>query len=398
MHAAADRPPGATAVAGERLDGMLGLLAELVSIPTVAGRPNGELVELLSRRLAGIGARCRTVASATRSDGLNLRARLGPDEPGGLLLAAHTDVVDVEGQAWSTDPFRLTRVGDALHGRGTTDMKGFIAAAVCAAERAAAMPLRHPLTIALSSDEELGCVGVGTLLDALAAERCSPALCLVGEPTGLRVADRHKGKVRMCARVRGRAVHSAAAPSGVNAVAYAARLAVGLDELGRELAAAQRDESFAVPHATLSLGPIAGGVSTNIVPEHCRFEFELRLLPGQDAARPLSRARALAAALEREMRAIAPEAEIELDELASYPGLEAAGELPALEGAGERIAVDFGTEAGLYARRLRAPVAVCGPGDMGRAHRPDEYIEVGELVAAVAMLDSLVDALCEATR
>jgi len=377
-----------------RLASVVELLGELVAIPTVAGRPNGQLIELVAGRLAAAGIDSVTVASATRADGLNLHATVGPPASDGLLLAAHTDVVDVEGQAWSSDPFTLRRAGDALHGRGTTDMKGFLAAAVCAAEWAATQPLRRPLTLALSCDEELGCAGVGTLLDALSAAPRRPALGIVGEPTKMRVANRHKGKVRLRVDVRGRAVHSAAAPAGVNAVVFAARLVTALDGIARDLADAERDAAFAVPHATLSVGPIHGGVSTNIVPEQCTFEFELRLMPGQDGEAVLDRVRMLSAALEREMQVVAPDAAITLTELARYPGLRADGKVPSLPGAGETIAVDFGTEAGLYHERLSVPVVVCGPGDMGRAHRPDEYITVNELRSAVSMLDTLIDGLC----
>lgn len=379
----------------DRLEPVVELLAELVALATIAGRPNAELIELVRGRLAARGIDAATVVSASRADGLNLHATVGPPVPGGLMLAAHTDVVDVEGQAWSSDPFRLTRVGETLRGRGTTDMKGFVAAAVCAAERAATLPLRRPLTLALSCDEELGCAGVPSLLEVLAATPQRPGLCVVGEPTRMRVADRHKGKVRLRVDVRGRAVHSAAAPSGVNAVVYAAYLVTALDDLGGGLAGDLRDDAFAVPHATLSVGPIQGGVSTNIVPESCTFEFELRTLPGQEAQPVLDRARALAAELEREMRSVAPEAAIELTELARYPGLRAAPGVPSLPGSGEPIAVDFGTEAGLYRDALDVPVVVCGPGDMARAHRADEYIELSELRAGVEMLDRLVDGLCE---
>lgn len=377
------------------LDSVVQLLGELVAIPSVAGQSNRELADLVARRLANSGIESATVPSAKRPDGLNLRATVGPPVPGGLLLSAHTDVVDVAGQDWSTDPFTLTRSGDALRGRGTTDMKGFVAAAVYAAERAATRPLARPLTLALSCDEELGCAGVGSLLDVLAAEPQRPALCIVGEPTKMQVADRHKGKVRLRVDVHGRAVHSASASDGVNAVVYAALLVARLNELGEELANAERDEAFAVPHATLSVGPIHGGVATNIVPEHCTFEFELRALPGQDDHALLGRIDAISASLERQMRAVAPESEIRLTELARYPGLRAAADAPRLPGGEERIAVDFGTEAGLYRERLGVPVVVCGPGDMARAHRPDEYIKVGELGAAMALLQTLVDGLCQ---
>lgn len=381
----------------------LGLLAELVALPTVAGEPNRQLIDLIAGRLGRAGAAVTVLPGSSRADGFNLHARIGPAADGGVVLAAHTDVVAVDGQEWHSDPFALHAEGDRLHGRGTSDMKGFVAAAVAAAERAASLPLRRPLALALSCDEELGCAGVGTLLDLLAGESTRPRLCVVGEPTGLRVADRHKGKVRLRVDVRGRAVHSATAPAGVNAVTYAARMIVALDELARDLAAGARDPAFGVPHATLSIGPITGGTSTNIVPERCAFEFELRTLPGQDAEAPLARARAAAAGLSDEMRASAPEAGIELSTLSSYPGLAPdastvdIGMAFGLDGCGAGpIAVDFGTEAGLYREALGVPVVVCGPGDMARAHRADEYVETGELAAAERVLDRIVDGLCDA--
>lgn len=380
------------------------LLDALVAMPTIAGTANGALINHVAQRLRARGVRSEVVSSHTRADGLNLHAVIGPaGEPDGVILAAHTDVVPVEGQRWSTDPFVMTRVGDRLFGRGTTDMKGFVAAAVCAAERAVDRPLHRPLHLALSCDEELGCAGVGSLLDALAAGATPAALCIVGEPTRLLVADRHKGKVRLRVDVRGRAVHSAAAPTGVNAVTYAARLVAALDQIARRLDEDSADAAFAVPHATLSIGPISGGVSTNIVPDACRFEFELRYLPGQDSGAILAQARAQAAALEAEMRRVAPECAIQFCELAAYPplappdgGVVASQWWPEPSDSvdGGPLAVDFGTEAGLYRERLGVPTIICGPGDMARAHRADEYIELDELQAAERWLARVVDRLC----
>lgn len=383
------------------VSGLVGMLDALVAMPTIAGESNERLIDHVTGRLTRHGVPFTVIPSHARPDGLNLHAVVGPaHQPGGVVLSAHTDVVPVDGQPWSSDPFRLTRVGDRLHGRGTSDMKSFVAAAVCAAEVAAARPLRRPLHIALSCDEELGCAGVPSLLDALASIPAPPALCIVGEPTRMRVADRHKGKVRLAVQVRGRSVHSAAAPAGVNAVTYAARLVAALDDLARRLGDTGGDGAYGVPHATLSVGPIRGGVSTNIVPDECHFEFELRYLPGQDPAPMLAPARARAQDLEAEMRAVAPESAIELRELAAYPPLApraeptAAGGPPLPGGTARRIGVDFGTEAGLYQERLGLPTLVCGPGDMARAHRADEYIEVGELESAQRYLDGIIGWLC----
>src|SRR5579859_7373318 len=377
-------------------------------MPTVAGQPNRMLVDYVATRLQGCGVECEVIPSYERPDGLNVYACIGPaDEPGGILLAAHTDVVPVEGQHWNSDPFQLTRVGQRLHGRGTSDMKSFVAAALCAAEAGARRSLRRPLRLAFSTDEELGCTGVASLLDVLGAARGPAALCIVGEPTRMRIADRHKGKIRLRIDVRGRAVHSAAAPSGVNAVTYAARLVAALDELARGLAAFGAEPAFMVPHATLSVGPIRGGLSTNIVPDACRFEFELRYLPGQDPHAMLAGVEGEIETLQAEMQAIASEAGIDMLELAAYPPLGSMGDstvllerIPPLaecvggETGASPTAVDFGSEAGLYQQRLGVPTVVCGPGDMARAHRADEYIELDELAAVDGFLTGIVDWLC----
>jgi acetylornithine deacetylase len=370
------------------------LLADLVSFATVAGTSNEALVVYAAERLERAGATV-TTSPATRPDGHNLRAVLGPADVPGVILSAHTDVVAVEGQAWSRDPFVLHAQDGRLYGRGTADMKGFIAAVLAVAAGVRAGALRRPLHVVLSCDEELGCVGIGPLLPELARTIPPPQLCVVGEPTRLRVADRHKGKLALRVSVTGRACHSSHAPQGVNAVEYAARLIVGLSEV----AGSGRDERFAIPHATVSTGPIRGGVSLNIVPDACVFEIEIRLLPGQDADGVQERVAAAAERLTGQMRERAPEAGIAVERTTAYPGLaggpnaRAAGEVAALAGAGDGLAVDFGTEAGLLQQALGGPVVVCGPGDMAQGHRPDEYLEESQLDDAVAFLKRLAATL-----
>jgi acetylornithine deacetylase len=371
------------------------LLARLVSFPTVAGESNEELVSWVGSHLAAAGAQVREVAS-TRADARNLHATIGPPDAQGVLLAAHTDVVPVEGQAWSSDPFELREDGGRLYGRGTADMKGFIAAVLAVAPGAARRRLRRPLHLAFSSDEEIGCRGVVPLLEELSRSVAPPTWCVVGEPTGMRVAERHKGKVALRVEVRGRACHSSRAPEGVNAVEHAARLIVGLYELQAALRDDLVDPAFGTPFATLSVGPIHGGVAVNIVPDWCAFEAELRFLPGQDAGAIVAAIEARARALEAEMRATAPEARIAVTRLAGYPPLAAApssgaaAEVAALAGTRAGASVDFGTEAGLYREALRVPVVVCGPGDMAQAHRPDEFIATEQLRRAEAFLRRLV--------
>jgi acetylornithine deacetylase len=378
------------------------LLEQLVAFPTISGEPNEPLIEFAHDWLERHGARVAVVPSDWRPDGLNLHALLGPERDGGVLLAAHTDVVAVEGQGWNSDPFRVRRSDGRLYGRGTADMKGFIAAVLAGVADPSVRGLREPLQLALSCDEELGCKGVGSLLEQLAGAAGRPWLCVVGEPTLMRVADRHKGKVALRVEVRGWAAHSSVPARGVNAVTFAARLIAELDWLSRELAGRPGDETFAVPHATLSVGPIRGGVSLNIVPDQCTFDVELRYPPGEEPDRLLMAIRALAEAIAAEMQELAPEAGIELAEIASYPPLSPWPEgVAAMASLGIRdapIAVDFGTEAGYYSRRLETPCVICGPGDMAVAHRADEYVEHEQLRAAERFVASVIRRLSEDPR
>ncbi len=348
------------------------LLSRLVAFPTVAGESNEALIAWAAERLEAAGAAVRVLPSC-RPDARSLHAVFGPADAAGVLLAAHTDVVAVDGQAWSRDPFVLHESGGRLYGRGAADMKGFLAAILAAAGEIPAAALRRPLQIALSCDEELGCRGAPPLLEALAPAIATPAWCVVGEPTGMRVVERHKGKRAWRARVRGRPGHSSRPATAVNAVEAAARLIVALGELP-------------APPATLSTGPIAGGVSLNIVPEACAFDFEVRA--GEALDRLAGRVEALAAELDAELHARAPEAGVELEPLVSYPplipepGSRAAAEVAALAESAAGGAVDFGTEAGLYQSALGVPVLVCGPGDMAQAHVADEYLELAQLARA----------------
>jgi acetylornithine deacetylase len=376
------------------------LLAALVAFPTIAGRSNLDMIDWVAERLDEAGADCRIVP-AHRDDARGLHAVIGPvDVGGGTLLSAHSDVVDVAGQPWTTDPFALTGDGGRLYGRGSTDMKGFLAAALAAVPGVGPGRLRRPLHLALSADEELGCLGTPSLLEALRfAPGTAPAVCIVGEPTSLRVVVRHKGKAGFRVVVRGRACHSSVATDGVNAVEVAAELIVALRALGTRLTEGPADPAFRAPHATVSTGPITGGISTNVVPDHCTFDFEIRTLPGQSPAAALAPFDGVVADARADIRARAPEGGITVQRLAGYPGLGGAPEdaaatrVAGLAGTAVRPAVDFGTEAGLLSDGLGVPCVICGPGDMARGHRADEYLERAELAAAVSFLGRVVDDL-----
>ncbi|HEV8450258.1 MAG TPA: acetylornithine deacetylase [Gaiellales bacterium] len=352
-----------------------GLLEQLVAFPSVAGRPNDEVAGFIAGWLRGHGIECAEVRGA--SGRVNLLASTGP-AAGGVLLAAHMDVVEVEGQAWNGDPWRLRRHGERLVGRGSADMKGFLACAMRAMADAAAVELREPLRLAVSTDEEIGCVGVRDLLPVIEALPQRPRACLVGEPTGMRLVTAHKGKLALRATLHGSARHSSEAPRADNAVEHAAELVLALRDRGRELAHGRRDRRFAIPHSTISVGPIHGGRALNVVPDHCTVEFEVRNLPGDDPASLLSGI-----------------GNADLERLAAYPALD--GEPGALcdwLGVAAGDAIDFGTEAGLYAR-LGIATAVCGPGDIGDAHRADESIAIEQLDACSTALGRLLTHLTQ---
>jgi acetylornithine deacetylase len=385
----------------------LAVLERLIAQPTVAGRSNEAMIAELAERLQALGAEVRILAS-TRVDARNLHAALGPvDAAGGILFAAHSDVVDVEGQPWTRDPFALEVDGGRAYGRGSTDMKGFIAALLAALEALEdrgtgfAGRLRRPIHIAISSDEELGCKGVGPLLDELSRLPVAPGWALVGEPTELRVIDRHKGKAAARLQLDGLAAHSSVPADGVNAVAHAGMLITRLLELAGELRAGPLDDAFRAPFSTVGIGPVHGGVAVNIVPDHCRLDVELRTVPAVDPDELMGRVRALAAEAQDAMNAEHDGCSVTVEPLSSYPGLapadgdrrEWAAPLAGLADGEEWGAADFGTEAGLYARALSIPVVVCGPGSMRDAHRADESVAIDQLEAAEAMITRLCEAL-----
>ncbi|WPC04747.1 acetylornithine deacetylase [Pseudomonas benzenivorans] len=373
------------------------LLAELVAFPTVSRDSNLALIAFIRAYLEGLGLACELDYNVERSKA-NLYARLGPDGPGGVMVSGHSDVVPVDGQAWTVKPFRLSERAGRLYGRGTADMKGFIACVLASLPRFLARPLRRPLHIAISYDEEVGCLGVRSLVAALAARPDKPALCLIGEPTELRPVLGHKGKLAMRCQVRGAACHSAYAPLGVNAIEYAARLIGKLGEIGQRLAAPERqDARFDPPFSTVQTGLIQGGRALNIVPADCQFDFEVRALPADDPQQVADALRDYAETeLLPQMRARSATSAIDLQPLSAYPGLatdprsEAAELLALLSGRRDFGTVAFGTEGGLFAE-AGIPTVVCGPGSMEQGHKADEFVTQAQLDGCDALLVRLAE-------
>ncbi|HEX4766790.1 MAG TPA: acetylornithine deacetylase [Lichenihabitans sp.] len=374
------------------------ILDRLIAFPTVSRDSNLDLIEYIRALLASLGARVSLIhnVEGTKS---NLHAVIGPSLPGGAMLSGHTDVVPVEGQAWSSDPFRLTAQEDRLIGRGACDMKGFVACALAAAERAATRRLARPLHLAFSYDEEIGCVGVRRMIDTLAGTATLPAVCIVGEPTMLETVTAHKGKTAGRVTCRGRECHSSHAPEGLNAIHLAVDMVSAMRELQEELETGRQDPDYLVPFTTLHVGTISGGTVLNIVPRDCTLDFEIRNLPSDNPETLLDRLFDRASALTRRARARFAEARVDVEIVNSYPGLETPPEAEVvalarrLVGAGPLRKIAFGTEGGLFRERLGIPTVICGPGDIRVAHRPDEHVTRDQIARCDIMLERLLDEL-----
>ncbi len=369
------------------------ILENLLAFDTTSRESNLALIDYIQAHLAERGIVAQRFLS---EDGrkANLYARLGPEGDGGVMLSGHTDVVPVDGQPWSVPPFALTEKDKRYYGRGSADMKGFLACVLAAIPLFQAQRLRLPLHLAFSYDEEVGCLGVRSLVSHLKAARDKPAMCIIGEPTDMQPVYGHKGKVAMRCRVRGHACHSAYAPQGVNAISYAARLINRLESLGDALAK-MRDVRFDPPYSTLQVGTIRGGAALNIVPQRCEFDFEIRHLPGQPVEDTVSALRDYAAKeLLPAMRDIAQESEISFIPLSQYPGLltdaqsDFARWLAQWCGSDAFSTVAFGTEGGLFDEAGIATL-ICGPGSMAQGHKPDEYVAIDQLARCTAMLENL---------
>lgn len=377
------------------------LLRTLIGFPTVSADSNLALIQHVQGLLEAAGIACRLVLDESRRKA-NLFASVGPSDVPGVLLSGHTDVVPVEGQAWTLPPFEGTLKDGRIYGRGACDMKGFVACAVTALLAAArGAPLKRPLQLALSHDEEIGCVGVRRLLDVLELAPVRPFLCIIGEPTDLQVALGHKGKAALRAHCHGQEGHSSLAPLHVNAIHLASDLVGALRASQRRLAEeGAHDAAYDIPYTTLHVGRIEGGKALNIVPNLCTLDFEIRHLPADDPATLVAALQETADRLVREARQTSAKAAIEIETVNAYPGLDTHPSVEAVrflqtlvEPGTSQLKVAFGTEGGLFARRLDTPVVVCGPGSIDQAHKPDEYVELSQLDACDALLGRLRVAL-----
>ncbi|MEQ8746692.1 acetylornithine deacetylase [Pyruvatibacter sp.] len=374
------------------------LLAALVAFDTTSHLSNLALIDYVTGLMDAYGMRYQVLPNETGTKA-NLYGTIGGDGPGGIVLSGHTDVVPVADQDWTTDPFTLDERDGRYYGRGTCDMKGFVACALAQLPRLSAARLTRPVHFAFSYDEEIGCLGVRPMIDHLAQHLPRPDLVIVGEPTDMAVVDAHKAIRSFRVEVTGLEYHSSQTDKGVNAIVAAAKMISFLDGIAEEMR--RRGDAtgrFSPPYSSLSVGRITGGTATNIVPRHCWFTFEHRTLPDQDedeiSARLMEYVRT---DILPPMRDVHPGADVSIRTLAQAPGLRATGDASPLEaavmmlaGTNERQAVSYATEAGLF-QDVGIPTLVCGPGSILQAHKPDEWLAQSQLEACDAFLSRLVD-------
>ncbi|EPJ97485.1 acetylornithine deacetylase [Pseudomonas sp. CFII68] len=379
---------------------VLAIFERLLALETVSSESNLALIEYVRELLLSKGIESLIVKDESGKKA-NLFASTGPSELPGVLLSGHTDVVPAAGQAWTVPAFQATVRDGRVYGRGSCDMKGFIALAIDAMLDAADHSLNRPLQLALSHDEEIGCVGVRRLLDVLHLAPVRPFLCVIGEPTNMQFVLGHKGKGSYRTYCRGLEAHSSLAPRSVNAIHVACDFIAALRQSQQQLQEqGAQDADYDVPYSTVHVGQIVGGKALNIVPNLCTLDFEVRNLPDDDLDLFLEQLRERAEVIVREAKKLSSVADIEIETLNVYPGLDTHPSVEAVRFLKNfatpdtgTTKVSFGTEGGLFKQRLDVPVVVCGPGSIEQAHKPDEFIEISQMEAGERFLEGLLGSL-----
>ncbi|WP_457650277.1 acetylornithine deacetylase [Profundibacter sp.] len=378
------------------------ILEKLVSFPTVSSESNLELVDWVEDYLASHGVKSHRVYNAEGTKA-NLYANIGPEVEGGVILSGHTDVVPVKGQDWDTDPFTVVEKDGKLYGRGTCDMKGFDALALVAVPMALERGIKRPIQIALSYDEEVGCVGAPDMIDAMAEHMPRASAAVIGEPSMMKAVSGHKGAFGIHTHVHGFEVHSSLIHTGVSAVMEAAKLIDWANQMNAINAAAPippEAADFVPPYTTLHVGIVHGGTANNITAKDCEFGLFIRCVPGDSFEYWTKAYLDKVAEVEAGMKAIWPESRIETRVTKGVPGLK-----PEKDGAAEALVrrltgdnstnvVSYGTEAGQFQERGHSAI-ICGPGDIAQAHQPNEFIEISQLEAGEQFMHRLIDYLSE---
>ena len=374
------------------------ILKKLVSFDTTSFKSNLDLIKFIENYLNDLNIKSELIYDETKNKA-NLFTTIGPNLQGGIVLSGHTDVVPITKQNWTSDPFILTERDDKLFGRGSSDMKGFIAIVLSRVSAMVEKKLKKPIHLAFSYDEEIGCVGVHSLLDLIKKKSINPEFCIVGEPTSMEMVIGHKGKHAYDVKVEGLSCHSGQAPNGVNAINYASKLINYIEEINKEKSIkGPFDNDYEIPYSTLHTGLIKGGTILNIVPKFCQFEFEIRHLAEDDPLEIIQRIKQYTEELLiKEMHNISSTTNIEINEKINYPGLNISESISPVKQVKELLGksshkkVVFGTEGGLFKRELNLPTIICGPGSIDQAHKPDEFISIQQIEKGGTFIDKLIN-------
>jgi len=376
------------------------MLEKLVAFPSVSSESNLPIINFIEAYLAGHGVKSTKVYDDTGLKS-NLYAQIGPDVDDGVVLSGHTDVVPITGQAWDTDPFVLTEIDGKLFGRGSCDMKGFLATGLALVPEMLAADLKHPIQFAFSYDEEVGCIGAPFMISQMVEKLPKARAVIVGEPSMMQVVTGHKGSIGFTTKVHGFEIHSSLMHNGVSAVMTAARLVEWLRVQfahGMEATPNETDALFEPPFTTFHVGVMNGGTATNITAKYCEFSTDIRCPPSQNPQDWFDRYMEFVANIEAEIQAVRPEASIEVIARDSNPALK-----PENNGTAESFArqvtgdnathvVSYGTEAGQFQREGYSTI-ICGPGNIEQAHQPNEFIAVSQLDAASAFIRNIIKKL-----
>ena len=373
------------------------ILKQLIAFPTVSKDSNLALIHYIKDYLDGLGISATLIFNQEKTKA-NLYATVGPSDKPGIMLSGHTDVVPIDGQAWTVEPFAMRCQQERLYGRGTTDMKGFIASVLSMLPDAVERSLNLPIHLAFSYDEEIGCVGVRRMIDMLETAPLKPKFCVIGEPTMMQVGIAHKGKTAGICTCTGVEAHSALADKGLNAIYLATEMIQQIRGLQQVLKLSnEHDHHYDVPYTTLHVGVIEGGTALNIIPKQCAFKFEIRNIQSDDPNQIMDQIRQSAKDIADAYREDFADADIHIDIFNQYPALDTSAEEAVVKFAQQMMDTDtfiklaFGTEGGLFQNRLGIPTVVCGPGSMDQGHKPDEFIARSELKRCDEFLGKILD-------
>ncbi len=372
------------------------LLSKLISFKTISMTSNKELMLFIKDYLSKSSIKCELLEGSKGQ--FNLYSRIGPNKEGGILLSGHTDVVPTEGQNWNSDPFKLIKKKNKFYGRGTCDMKSFIAVSLDLVSKINISNLKKPIHLIFSYDEEIGCVGIQKIVPFIKKLKPKPMYCIVGEPTGMKVVNEHKGKKNFLVQFNGVEAHSSLVNNGVNSINFCSEFVEFLKNLQKSISISSKNSKYNPPYSTINVGLIRGGIALNIIPKHCEIEFEIRDTPEINSEEILKKIKSFLKSLEKKMKKINNKCFIVFKNTNDFPPLKTDEKKKIIQMALQKLksnsisSVSFGTEAGVF-NKLGVETIVCGPGNIEQAHKPNEYIEESQIIKCQSFLKNIIEYL-----